>query len=83
LEYVIRKTQENQVGLELNETHQQLVSAAVISLLGNNISTIKENTETPLEVSRDVDLEINAEKTEVYDHVLSSKFRTEPEYKDS
>jgi hypothetical protein len=44
---------------------------------------MKENTETILESSRDIGLEINAEKTSIYDHVLSSELRTEPEYKDS
>jgi hypothetical protein len=36
---------------------------ADINLLGDSINTIKENTVTLLEVSRDVGLEINAEKT--------------------
>jgi hypothetical protein len=43
LEYATRKIQENQVGLELNETHQMLVYADYINLLGDSINTIKDN----------------------------------------
>jgi hypothetical protein len=53
---------ENQVGLELNETHQLLVYADDVNLLGDSIKTIKENTEPLSKASTDVGLEINAEK---------------------
>jgi hypothetical protein len=44
-------------------THQLLVYADDINLLGENINIINENAEVVLDAGKDVDLEVNAEKT--------------------
>jgi hypothetical protein len=63
LDYAISKVQENQVGLKLNGTHQLLAYADDVYLVGDNIDIIKKNTETLIDASKEVGLEINVEKT--------------------
>jgi hypothetical protein len=82
LESATWRVQGNQVILEFSGTYQLLVCAD-INLLGDSINTIKDKTETLLEASRDVGLEVKCREDKVYDRVLSSELRTKPEYKDS
>jgi hypothetical protein len=51
------------VGLKLNGTHQLLVYADDVNLLGDNVDAIKKNTRTLTDASKEVGLEVNAEET--------------------
>jgi hypothetical protein len=63
LEYAIRRVQVKQDGLKLNGTHQLLVYADnVNSILGGGVHTMKENIETLLFASKEIGLEVNADK---------------------
>jgi hypothetical protein len=44
------------VGLKLSGTHRLLVHADGVNLLGDNIDTIKKNTETFIDASKKVGL---------------------------
>jgi hypothetical protein len=56
LKNAIRKVQENQVELKLNGTHQLLAYADDVNLLGDNIDTMKKNTESFIDASKEVGL---------------------------
>jgi hypothetical protein len=63
LEYVIRRVQANQEGLKLNGTHQLVVYADDVNILGGSIHSIKKNAEDLMIASKKIGLEVNAEKT--------------------
>jgi len=62
LEYTIRRIQVIQDGLKLNGTHQLLVYADV-NILEGSIHTKKENAEALVVASKEIGLEVNADKT--------------------
>jgi hypothetical protein len=51
------------VELRLNETHQLLVYADDVNLLGDYADTIKKNTQTLIDASKEFGLEVNTEET--------------------
>jgi hypothetical protein len=51
------------VGLILNGTHQLLVCADDVNLLDDKVNTVKKNTQTLIDASKEVGLEVNTERT--------------------
>jgi len=50
-------------GLKLNGTHQLLAYADDVNILGGTIHTLKENAEALVAATREIELEVGADKT--------------------
>jgi len=61
-DYAIRRVQVNQGGLKLNVTHQLLVYSDDVNILGGSVHTVKKNREALLVGSKEICLEVNADK---------------------
>ena len=63
LEYAIRRVQVNKEGLKLNGTHQHLAYADDVNILGGSTHTLNENADVLVAATREIGLEVNADKT--------------------
>jgi hypothetical protein len=63
LDYAIRRVQVNQEGLKLNGTHQVLVYADDIYMLGGSLHTTKKSTEALVIASKEIGLEVNVDES--------------------
>ena len=61
-EYAIRRVQEHKIGLELNGKYQLLPNAHDVNMLGENLQTIRENTEIFIKASKDIGLQVHLGK---------------------
>src|SRR5215469_12814026 len=55
--------QVNQDGLKLTGTHQLLAYADDVNVLGGSVHTVKENAEAVVAATKEIGLEVNADKT--------------------
>jgi hypothetical protein len=62
-EYAIRRVQTNEEGLKLNGMHQRLVYTDDVNILGGSTHLIRINTEALVITTKEIGLDVNAEKT--------------------
>jgi len=60
--FAITRVQINQDGLKISGTHQILVYADIVNILGGSLHIIKKNTEVLVVASKETGLEVNADK---------------------
>jgi hypothetical protein len=70
LECAIKRVHGNQEGLKLNVTHRLLVYADHVNIWGGSIHAIRKYTKALVIASKEISLEVNAEKTK---HMVISR----------
>jgi len=68
------------LGFVLNGTHQIVVYADDVYILGRSIHTVKKNTEALVVASKDIGLEVNAKKLNTWS-CLKIRMQAEVQYK--
>jgi hypothetical protein len=61
--HAIKRVQANQDALKLNGTHQLLAYADDVNTLGGSLHTVKEKGEALVVATKEIGLEVNADKT--------------------
>jgi hypothetical protein len=79
LEYAIKRVMVNQDGLELNGTHQLLVFADDVNILGGSVHTIKKNAVALIAASKEIGKDVNAYKTKYM--IMSRDYNGGPSHK--
>ena len=68
--------------MKLNDTHQLLVYADDVNIVGGRVHAAQRNKEAFLVASKYTALKVNATKTKYMFHVSRSACRTKSQYKD-
>ena len=66
LEYAVRRVQVKLGGLKLSGTHQLLVYADDVNILGGRVHTVKKNTEALVAAIKEIGLEVNSDKNNFF-----------------
>jgi len=82
LAYAITRVHVNEEGLKLHGTHQLLVYAYDVNIMGGNIHSLKENAEALVVASKETGLEVNSGKTKYTVISPDQNERTKSQYKD-